>query len=378
MLRAVWFSALLVGLSGCSPWEQESKYLERITYGTVRTGGNGVAEIRFPLPEDFSSSKVLFRFDNLEEGQTVFVSRVDGENGSIVRNFASEVEIGEYSTGAVSRQRQNHFNWPIDASDPAMPADELRVNIAAVSSDGETLSAGSDIGVEAIITDDGGFESGRLRVFVHWTADLEQDPELRASVDAALVKMQDIYWEFGVEVTVEERTQDDFSILAEGAVARPGFGTPDTWSAITASTDELALDLVLVDTISGSDPAVLGAAGSVPGGILPTPRSGVIISTAANAGPDLVYSESEVDLLGATFAHEIGHMLGLFHPVELTYERWDAVDDTPNCQGETGCQARLGENLMYATALCTASDCVEQEALTEGQIAILQRYVGVN
>lgn len=378
MTRSMVLGTVLVGLAGCGGWDQESKYLERLVDGRATTGADGLAKIRIPLPDNFNVTKGLFRFDAVEDGQTVYVDRVETEDGTPLRRFLSEIDVDERPTGAVISTRYNHFNWPIDAGDAEISGDRLVVVVGAVGADQEFLSAGSRIDVSGLLTDDADFTVGELKVVLHWTAGLEKDANLRADVELGVAKMQAIYAEYGVAVTVENRTEDEDPSLAEGAIGRPGFASPERWDAISASTDDIALDLVIVDTIAGTDTAVLGAAGSIPGGILPSERSGLIISTSANAGPDLVFSDDEIDLLGATMAHELGHMLGLFHPVETTYEVWDAVDDTEKCKGAGACQGQLGDNLMYPTALCTTDSCLTQETLTEGQVEILHRYVGVN
>lgn len=367
----------LTGLAGCAGWDVETKYLERVLSGRATTGADGLAKVRVPLPSDFGATGGLFRFENVEEGQTVYVDSIEDENGQAIRQFLAEVQVDEYPTGAVTSQRLNHFNWPLDASDAELSGDRLTIVVGAVTADGSTLSAGSRIDVEGILTDDA-FDSGTLNLTVHWTAGLEQDADLKRSVDAGLDKMVAIYAEFGVDIVITTRTQDDDPILAEGTLSRPGVGSPQAWEDISASTDELGLDLVLVDTIAGVESTVTGAAGSIPGGILPTERSGVLISVSANAGPDLVFSADEEDLLGVSMAHHLGYMLGLFQPVNLAYDRWDAVQDTEKCQGESACQGQLGSNLMYPTALCTDTACLTQEDLTEGQIEVIQRYAGVN
>jgi len=368
---------LITGLAACGGWDEEPKYGERIASGSVITGSDGTGKVRLPLPDDFSTAKVLFRFTNVEEGQTVYVETIESADGTVLRNLFSDVEIDEMPTGAVSNQRINHFNWPIQDGDADLAGDRLVVTVGAVTSDGQNLSAGSEIDVQALLVQDTDFSGGLLTVYVHWTAGMEQDADLKADVEAAVAKMTAIYAEVGLTLNVEYRTQDDSPILAEGVISRPGFGSPDAWMGISESTDDLAIDLVLVDSIAGVDDAVLGAAGSIPGGVLASERSGVILSTSANAGPDLVFSDSEIDLFGTTMAHEVGHMLGLFHPVETNYERWDAISDTEKCQGAAGCQGQLGSNLMYPTALCDSDSCLAQESLTPGQVSVVHRYAGV-
>jgi len=66
----------------------------------------------------------------------------------------------------------------------------------------------------------------------------------------------------------------------------------------------------------------LGLAGGIPAA-LPVPG-------APSAGV-VVGADTAGDALGMVLAHEIGHALGLFHPVEADGTRLEALDDTPVC-----------------------------------------------
>ena len=77
-------------------------------------------------------------------------------------------------------------------------------------------------------------------------------------------------------------------------------------------------------------------------------------------------------------AHETGHFLGLFHPVETDYDLFDAIDDTSECSLRTECEDLLGSNLMFPYPVCTFASCVTQDQLTSGQSDVLQQNVGVD
>ena len=79
-----------------------------------------------------------------------------------------------------------------------------------------------------------------------------------------------------------------------------------------------------------------------------------------------------------TMAHEAGHFLGLFHPVqfdgdEVVYR--DALDDTPACGSRDECEPLLQTNLMYPYVSCGEDECY-QDDLTPEQAGVLQRYAG--
>ena len=48
------------------------------------------------------------------------------------------------------------------------------------------------------------------------------------------------------------------------------------------------------------------------GALVPAATAAVVVSLTENAGPDLLFSEQEVRLMGETFAHEVLHYTGIF------------------------------------------------------------------
>ena len=360
----------LMALTGCNPWEQGSWWQLDTVTATLTTGADGYVKAKVPLPENSNISKMLLATTVLDGAQSVYVDRVESADGVVLRTLLTDVENSEMPTGAVAAQAINHFNWPIDAGDEPIAGDEIVVVMGAVNSD-NTLADGARLDVTALLSDDSDFSQGQMQVYIHWAGGIDEDAEIKSAVEGGVAEMKRIFALHGVTVS------ETYLSWPEGVLPRPGFGAPDEWTALSTSTDEFGIDVVVVDTIAGSDATILGAAGSVPGGIFPSAKSGVILSAAANAGPDLIYTNAEITLLGGTLAHELGHMVGLFHPVELSYDRWDAVDDTENCQTVGACQGTLGFNLMYPTALCSSSECNLQDELTEGQTGIVQRYTGV-
>lgn len=113
----------------------------------------------------------------------------------------------------------------------------------------------------------------------------------------------------------------------------------------------LGMNLFFVESIS-IDPrlppgAVLGVAGGVPGPTMTqgTPSSGVMV--LFDVATFVPQRPGEVDPLGITLAHEVGHQLGLSHVYE-TGGGEDNLSDTP-IEGQPGAD----QNLMapYATNL---------------------------
>ena len=104
------------------------------------------------------------------------------------------------------------------------------------------------------------------------------------------------------------------------------------------------------------------------------------MSWVAHAGSNGTFSESEILLMGETMAHEMGHYIGLFHPVEDGWVYFDALEDTVTCNSWEQCDNRLGDNLMYPYPVCTGfsfDSCGRQDVLTAEQAGVQNRYLGV-
>lgn len=83
-------------------------------------------------------------------------------------------------------------------------------------------------------------------------------------------------------------------------------------------------------------------------------------------------------MMAETIAHEVGHYLGLFHPVEDGFTYWDYLDDTEECTNRTNCEDVLGTNLMFPYPICAVYNaCDPQDQLSAKQVGVIQHYVGV-
>ena len=91
---------------------------------------------------------------------------------------------------------------------------------------------------------------------------------------------------------------------------------------------------------------------ALPGTLLPGPRSVTLVGWLNHAGVDGVLDADEEQILAETIAHEVGHYVGLFHPVESDYDSWDAIPDTVECKEFYTCEQQLGKILMYPYPVC--------------------------
>ena len=129
-----------------------------------------------------------------------------------------------------------------------------------------------------------------------------------------------------IEESCDEEFPNELSLLAP----------IDTVADIRAQLSPETM-LVVFGSWIDSDPMRLGYSGSIPGPIAPHPRAYIGVSWMAHAGVDGEFSEQDIRIMSETIAHETGHYLGLFHPVELDFSALDALDDTPECDNLNEC-----------------------------------------
>ena len=129
----------------------------------------------------------------------------------------------------------------------------------------------------------------------------------------------------------------------------------------TGAAQDGEVTVVIAERIA-DNPGIQGFAGGVPGPILPSDRSVMVLSAIDNGGGDLQFSTEETRLLAETMAHEVGHFLGLFHVVEDQRFGGPRVVDPIADTTEDATEAR--ENLMHFLAA--------GEALTDGQASLLR------
>ena len=137
---------------------------------------------------------------------------------------------------------------------------------------------------------------------------------------------------------------------------------------------EGALRLIVGEKI-GNERFTYGISAGIPGTAIDSRHTYVVLAWLVHAGADGVLDPGDTSLMGETMAHEVGHYMGLYHPVESDYTAWDALSDTVECTGANGCESQLGSNLMFPYSICDNSGCVAAEDMTVDQVAVKQRYV---
>ena len=184
-------------------------------------------------------------------------------------------------------------------------------------------------------------------------------------IDLAIAKWQFIYSSTNIALDIEYQHQSFDQVL---------YPPHMMYQELSSQSSHDEIVIVLTDSIA-SDIDTLGIVGSIPGSSFSSPSSIVLISWLGIAGIDgEINTEEEIRMLAETFGHEVGHYMGLFHPVEDNFRNWDALEDTPECSRQYTCEQQLQNNLMFPYPVCNYDVCLEQTELTADQIKTMTYY----
>lgn len=266
--------------------------------------------------------------------------------------------------GAAVPDARTVINFPSRAADGPIVDGTWTFEFVVIDAAGYGVP-GAEVNVEAFFKEDPDLTSSCLPVRVVYARDRD-DADTRAAVLGALARFMEVYAAVGISVIPFE----ELSSNLPPDVPRPGDGD----ARYTDLSRAGAVTLVVGDTVDGSMD-ILGQAGGIPGAVAVGPQSVVAIAAALHAGANGRFNEAEIATMGETMAHEVGHYLGLVHPVQyddaLNVVAFDAIDDTRTCSDVDECDQRLGQNLMYPYSGRS------QYELTEAQTGVMHRYVGV-
>lgn len=118
----------------------------------------------------------------------------------------------------------------------------------------------------------------------------------------------------------------------------------------------------------GDLPGFLGVAGGVPTSLgIAGNRNGALVNIEAHVANSVLNTQ----LLGETAAHEMGHLLGLFHTTSSSGNAFDLLEDTPQCPVNNptaqSCLDWDGNNLMF----WEGTGAITQTTLTSDQVHII-------
>jgi hypothetical protein len=331
---------------------------------TIQTDSDGQGQARIEVDRKTRS----FLLDATAD-EPVQVLRVLDPDGEVILNSEDWTDSDTKLTLAVwSMADQLSLNWPVRVADGELDHGEWTVELEMIAFSG--LPIEDEIELTVYRNNDTDLSDGTVKVRIVFAEGVDQEEGVREAYEEATVELEDIWSKVGLNLEVSFETSD---LDPDLPYPKGGDDVIATTSA-EGSGDEI---LMLVgESIEGESSDLYGAAGGIPGALTATRRSAISLSWLTSAGVDGVFNGDDVRLLGETMAHELGHYMGLFHPVEVTFDSWDALDDTPECSTQQTCENKLSENLMYPYTDCGIVSCEAMGDITDEQAGVLQRYTG--
>jgi predicted Zn-dependent protease len=356
----------LWSLMGCKKGFVE-EYVDGMRHVRTRANSqrNGTARVEL---EVYPGETELLVTAEVPEGFRTHVRSVYDPSEAIVFQ-AFDWTGTEYSkTNAGYISETVSLNWPVSRDDPELVPGTYVFEFGVVDEAEKYTS--QPLFFDALMKPDDDFDEGALAIDLAFYDGLEDDDDLREAVDEAIEIWEELYGSIGIDLDVEQFA------FGEGDLQPPAFGDAEVYEELANVTRYRAVNVVIAPSIESYE-EIFGIAGDIPGPLVATGRSAVLINASLSAGADGAFSAEEKRLLAETMAHEVGHYLGLFHPVETSWATWDVLDDTDECDSEFECIDRLGTNLMFPFPVCSGFSCTPQADLSDGQVDVAHRYVGV-
>lgn len=348
----------------CNPWTETVVDGLRRLDRTVRTDLDGFATVR--LRPQAGETAVLWTLVAPAD-ELVRLRRWAAPDGTAHFDADAMLATAEAKTSAAWLTPVNTFGWPIVDQDA--PLDEAKWTAEIQATDGAGVPIATDIAVSVLLKVDDDLEVGELPVHLVLQDDIGNDTDAVAAIDDAVAQWASLVASAGISLTVTQESDDGASVGA------PGFSDPAPWQALGGRTPLRPVDVVFRRVIP-EFPTALGIAGNIPAPLVATGESGVLVGLDYAAGPDGGFDDLDLRLLAETLAHETGHATGLFHPVEIGWELYDALVDTTNCDREGSCEEIFAANLMFPYPVCpTPVDCIAQDTLSADQRSVVHRYV---
>ncbi len=361
--------------------EEENDYTEQETVFDVSgiTDADGSATVSFNVAEGTTKFSITARIDDAQNIRFTELRSADGVD------YLSPDGL-EISYAGTFFPWVNAASIPSRSADPAVDDAQRFVATAEAVEDPNSRRSAAE-GQTIVFTvnskADRSLSSGQLLVNVFYVGEVGEDQTTRDVIGTALNNMRSLFSN-GAHITLSISEHD-----IEGPVLLPSpLEGSEFYLANTGSVISPALNIFIGGDIEGlseeQGAETLGLSAGIPGPPIPSQRSAVAISIFAGAGPDGIYSSEDVRILGETIAHESGHYLGLFHPVDFggnTVVANDPLGDTTTCSFITECvgDIELIDNLMFPSPVPDGEGGYRpQYIITAEQRDVLNRYIVVD
>ncbi|MBT3220820.1 MAG: hypothetical protein HN348_17180 [Proteobacteria bacterium] len=356
---------LILGACG-GPFNEETVEGMRKLTGHFRSTKDGIVDFKLKVDKEETAFLMTVTTDAPNYGYTDYLQ---GPKKAELLDAAEEWNSPKMRTSAPFPADVMTLNWPITGEDE-FEKGKFHIDVGIVDHSDSMVKRGP-CKIEILLKEDSDLEEGTLKATIFYAGSVDGDANIATATQAAVERWRTLYEPAGIEVEVEYDSWD------EDRFDPPGMGTEEQYENLSASTTDRTVNIIIAPSIQLWD-EIYGIAGDIPGPLVSSSRSAVLLSVEVSAGPDGYFNAMEERLFGETIAHETAHFLGLFHPVETTWDTWDALEDTPGCTTESECLIEMGDHLMFPFPLCGPQTCEPQTVITDSQIEVLNRYVGVD
>jgi hypothetical protein len=325
---------------------------------------SGRLKVELDVPDDVVSFQITG-----DSEQYVSFEQVIDPDGNVVLDWQDWVYSDQSLTLSFFPQRHTTaLNWPIRAKDGPLQPGLWTVWLATTTAS-YFFAPNTRVQVTTELKYDPDPTSGVVGVQIVWADGVDDLPKVVTAVEEATARWAEVWANEGVEL--------QYHFTSSKLDPQLGFtySGHDLIENVAEKKAEGELQLIIGEQV-GNEEYTFGVSAGIPGTIEPSPSTFVVLSWMTHAGPDGKFDADEIRLMGETMAHETGHYIGLFHPVEANYAAWDALTDTDKCTSWTECDDVLGHNLMYPYPLCTFASCEPQGQLTAQQGEVMQQFVG--
>ncbi|MFT5686815.1 MAG: hypothetical protein ACI8RZ_007772 [Myxococcota bacterium] len=343
--------------------------LDNLTTVTDRetSSSDGVATFEIEVAD--GDSAFLF---SASSDALLAVESVNDPDGYPVLRWEDWYYESESLTYAVFVEGKNvALNWPIRSDEGKLTPGTYTVTVGTYKAN---LTYEGDVEVNAVtqIKQDPNLNNGLIHVQIRYADGVGSDSVVTEATEEAVAIWEEIYADSGLSLSVDFGDAD-----IDATLAYPGYDTDGALGDVGAEGTDYDITIVIGETIDGSMD-YYGVSGGIPGTLVSTSTSVVVMSWLVHAGTDGSFSDLDLETYAGTLAHEVGHYVGLFHVVETDYAAWDAISDTPQCGNWSDCEDALGPNLMYPVSVCNSdwTECISQTDLTDGQDGVIHRYTG--